>query len=194
MGAVPSLETCETCRSKHDMEWHYVELAVSEFPMKDWVFAAVSGMKGYHSSIVVDSREWFFSSHGIMSNSFRSGAGEIPASHLNKLNTEVIPLNMTKNSDVTMLKTLERFFEPGSYDLLHKNCNAFTDCAMAFLVSQRLNPKYTSLEELATGHPEWLDVLSRGKYKANPKAVGFSVESVIMKIDPNAWMRTDPRQ
>merc|ERR1719421_1248126 len=151
--------------------------------MSDWAFAAVAGLKGYHSSIVLDSREWFFSTCGIVSNSYRTEYGDTPASHLNKINTEVILYGYTTHSEKTMLKTLEKFFQAGTYDLVHKNCNAFTDCALAYLVSQRLNPKYSRLEELANAHGDWLDVLSKGKYKANPEAVGFSVESVIMKID-----------
>merc|ERR1712113_375062 len=81
-------------------------------------------------------------------------------------------------------------FRAGSYDLTVKNCNAFTDCALAFLLSRRLPRKYSSTEKLGQGIPNLLNWASGGRYVANEKAQNFDLEATVLRIDENAWMGT----
>merc|ERR1712032_117988 len=40
-------------------------------------------------------------------------------------------------------------FKPGSYDVLKKNCNTCSDCALGYLLGRRLDAEFSSLERLA---------------------------------------------
>ena len=40
-----------------------------------------------------------------------------------------------------MLSALRPHFQGGSYDLLRKNCNSFSDCAVFYLLRQRIDAR-----------------------------------------------------
>ncbi|CAE7677233.1 spin [Symbiodinium pilosum] len=47
---------------------------------------------------------------------------------------QVVYMGLTRISGDDLREQLGRFFKRGSYDLLRKNCNSFTDCALFFLL------------------------------------------------------------
>merc|ERR1719277_1997002 len=88
----------------------------------------------------------------------------------------VTDLGITSISGPDMLKALNPWFGSGSYDILLKNCNSFSDVALFYLLGARLDGKYLSLEQIGTSAEKYLrivTVLSRGTYRPNPKADGF---------------------
>mmetsp|Transcript_56593 Transcript_56593/g.127708 ORF Transcript_56593/g.127708 Transcript_56593/m.127708 type:complete len:118 (+) Transcript_56593:221-574(+) len=104
---------------------------------------------------------------------------------------------ITSVSGEAMVKVLRPFFREGSYDLLRKNCNCFSDCALFYLLGRRLEGKYKVLEQLC----EYMErnaglvrLLSLGDYTQNPEADSFDqvqVLRIIAKlIDPHE--RLDP--
>ncbi|CAK0879899.1 unnamed protein product [Prorocentrum cordatum] len=97
----------------------------------------------YHTSIILNSAyELVFSSRGVM---------RLPPfeSHRN-LNHELLIEDVGHSYvDVAeMMRNVLPYFKPGTYDLIRKNCNSFTDCALFFLLGIRLDPKYRVLDRL----------------------------------------------
>mmetsp|Transcript_90104 Transcript_90104/g.176411 ORF Transcript_90104/g.176411 Transcript_90104/m.176411 type:complete len:261 (-) Transcript_90104:174-956(-) len=162
-----------------------VELAVS-------VLGGVSipGLTAYHSSVVVNGEEFFFSDAGI-------SADRNMMSHKNPQNPKstptIIDMGMSQYSGSQLKAALERYFLPGTYDLLRKNCNSFSDCAMWYLTQKRIDSKYRALEKMGASMQSAVTAASGGEYKPNPKAEGFDVEVVCKEIDPEkVW--TTPGQ
>merc|ERR1712187_227734 len=87
---------------------------------------------------------------------------------------------MGKNN---VLGTRDGLLNTGTYDLLQKNCNSFSDCALFFLLGKRLDTKYRSLEKRGKSFPS---VMKSMGYEKNDKADGFDVEEVILGLDPKA--------
>lgn len=151
---------------------HEVELCVSPL-------AGLNGAAGYHSSILIAGEEFYFSPVGIVNS---------PTITSHKKNPQMRRLHMglTKYSGTEMVEILERHFPPGHYDLLRKNCNSFSDCALYFLVEQRLDWGFRSVErfgKLADDHASIIQSISGGEYAPNPRAVDFDLEAVIQEID-----------
>ncbi|OLQ12253.1 hypothetical protein AK812_SmicGene3836 [Symbiodinium microadriaticum] len=89
-------------------------------------------------------------------------------------------------SGAEMLCFLSGHFQPGSYDLLRKNCNTFTDCALYFLCGKRLDMRYKAVETLACMADEKTGILqsiTRGEYSPNPEAEDFSLQAILQEID-----------
>eukprot|EP00971_Amphidinium_carterae_P164695 3265047-Amphidinium_carterae.1 len=99
-----------------------------------------------------------------------------------------------------MVQHLRPFFQRGSYDIIYKNCNHFSDCALYFLTSSRLDSTYNraerwmlSTDPLSTGlmnqmfksYMTW----ATGKdfdgvvYITNQQAEDFDSDDVIEYID-----------
>lgn len=159
----------------------------------------VAGVGAYHTSIIIDDKEYYFDSCGIESAPCFS-------SHLLDESNMMDP-NLTTQSfgrialtGEALVRGLTPFFEAGTYDIIFKNCNAFTDAALYFLTRQRLDPQYTRMERLlqattpvstaainglvrasANATPE--DAVPSWEYESNPLAQGFSVEDVIAACD-----------
>mmetsp|Transcript_12248 Transcript_12248/g.22680 ORF Transcript_12248/g.22680 Transcript_12248/m.22680 type:complete len:255 (-) Transcript_12248:116-880(-) len=160
-----------------------VQLAVS-------VLGGVPGYTAYHSSVVVNDEEFFFSDGGVQST---RGLG----SHNNPQNPnskpKVIDMGMSAYSGSQLKAALERYFLPGTYDLLRKNCNSFSDCALFYLLHKRLDKSYRSLEQLGASNMGLMQSLSNNQYTPNPKADSFDLEKLIKDIDPEkVW--TTPGQ
>jgi len=94
------------------------------------------------------------------------------------------------------LAVLEPHFEAGTYDLLRKNCNTFSDCALYFLIQRRLHSRYVKLERLGSMLPAVVQLVSGGIYERNPLADDFCTEKLIRSIKPESEFRgrsnTDP--
>eukprot|EP00747_Dinoflagellata_sp_TGD_P164254 gnl/TRDRNA2_/TRDRNA2_183929_c0_seq1.p1 gnl/TRDRNA2_/TRDRNA2_183929_c0~~gnl/TRDRNA2_/TRDRNA2_183929_c0_seq1.p1 ORF type:complete len:202 (-),score=25.17 gnl/TRDRNA2_/TRDRNA2_183929_c0_seq1:24-629(-) len=164
-----------------------VDLAVSEFAAsKEWM---IGNAKVYHTSVILANTEYYFDPGGVQETRVEARF-KTPASHMNKIGTAVFEVGHTLRSGKELRAALVKDFEEGTYDHVNKNCNSFTDCALAFFLSRRLPRKYSSMEHLGQELPSVLSLLSGGKYKANPKSVGFDVEKVVLRVDPNAWMGT----
>merc|ERR1719461_806722 len=137
--------------------------------------ASVLGGSGpftaYHTSVIINDREYFFDMGGVMSTSNM-------LSHQNKQQFQRIEIGYTNKTASGMERTLRPFFEGGSYDLLRKNCNSFSDCALWYLCRERLPSSYNRMEKL--GNSEMFgSLMQSGEYKPNPKADDFDKEKVI---------------
>lgn len=181
----------DSSASTSPRNFHTVDLAVSEFPgASDWILV---GQSVFHTSIVVDRTEFYFDPKGIQEKASLRRL-EVPPSHENKRNTRVMEVGNSRHSSDELLQKLDGFFAPGSYDIVHKNCNSFTDCALAFLLSRRLPAEYTGAEKLGKSHPNMLSIASGGRYKPNPAAESFNLEQVIFRVDEHAWMGSAGRE
>lgn len=165
-----------------------VKAVVSEVPTHDWRHAVLPGVRVYHTSVLVDRTEYHFNNMGINTP---PNVGGRSVSHRDKVNTEIIDFGLTKRKEWEMMELLAPLFTPYTYDTVRKNCNTFTNCALAFLCSRCLPKRYMLLEALAEAEPGWFKLLSRGRYYPSPGADGFSLKTAIMRIDRNAWMRSE---
>jgi len=148
-----------------------VDLAVSPL-------AGLKGAAGYHTSILIAGEEYFFSPVGIVHS-------PIISSHKKNPQMQIIPIGHSKYSGSELVEFLEQFFPPGHYDLLRKNCNDFSDCALFFLTGRRLEWSFRTLErigKLADDHAGIIQTISGGEYAPNPYAVLFDIEAVINEI------------
>jgi len=149
-----------------------IELAVSPL-------AGLKGVAGYHSSIIIQGEEYFFSPMGIIHSPSIQSHKKNP--HMQRL---FIGLSRFGGSDLVEL--FDQHFPPGHYDLLRKNCNSFSDCALYFLCEQRLDPMFRAVErfgKFADDSAGIIQSISGGEYAPNPQAVGFDLEAVIEEID-----------
>jgi len=166
-------------------------------------------MSGYHTSIIVDDREYFFDSLGIMVApplwSHFAGRVKQPA----ELTTEVIPIGRTAISGMALVKALQRYFEKGSYDIFYKNCNTFSDAALYFLTKQRMSGRYNRIERLIIAtNPVSTGLINRlfraflesntgadceevDVYVTNPVSEGFSVDNVIASFEEETDSESD---
>eukprot|EP00418_Pyrodinium_bahamense_P080007 CAMPEP_0179060558 /NCGR_PEP_ID=MMETSP0796-20121207/25928_1 /TAXON_ID=73915 /ORGANISM="Pyrodinium bahamense, Strain pbaha01" /LENGTH=176 /DNA_ID=CAMNT_0020757345 /DNA_START=118 /DNA_END=648 /DNA_ORIENTATION=+ len=136
-------------------------------------------LQAYHTSIVVADMEFAFSSKGIEA---RNG---IQSHNAFRDNPTITELGFTSMSRTAMVQTLRPYFLPGSYDLLRKNCNSFTDCALFYLTGKRLDQKYRALEKIGALMDSYggaISALSGGKYKPNPQADTFQSCKVVALI------------
>jgi len=182
-----------------------VQLATTEI-------ARFVGVPAYHTSVIVGGREFYFDSQGIES-------GPALVSHLagrpQGLKMEVRKVGSTARSGAALLQALAPFFAKGSYDVLHKNCNAFSDVALWFLLGTRLEGQYSraerillaaeplsthllnqvlrAAEEIATERGDAAAAgVCQGGYAFNPLAEGFSAERVFAALHQSGCSRGGP--
>eukprot|EP00484_Ammonia_sp_Unknown_P002010 CAMPEP_0197022784 /NCGR_PEP_ID=MMETSP1384-20130603/3599_1 /TAXON_ID=29189 /ORGANISM="Ammonia sp." /LENGTH=228 /DNA_ID=CAMNT_0042450887 /DNA_START=23 /DNA_END=709 /DNA_ORIENTATION=+ len=150
--------------SKKSKGRYKVELAAS-------VLGGSGPFTAYHTSVVIDGTEYFFDMAGVMSSSSMM-------SHQGKQQYQKIEIGYTNKSGSSLERTLRPYFGGGSYDLLRKNCNSFSDCALWYLCRERLPASYNRMEKL--GNSEMLgSLVQSGQYQPNPKADDFDKEKVI---------------
>merc|ERR1711971_281466 len=95
-------------------------------------------------------------------------------------------MGMSQHSGHSMKMALERHLLPGTYDLLRKNCNSFSDLAIWYLLHKRLPDQYRRLEKLGASSSLVQSVMgSGGQYKPNPKANEFDLEKLAIDMDPD---------
>lgn len=129
----------------------------------------------YHTSVLVNDEEFFFSDSGICYD--RS-----LMSHPDGKPSERFAVGRTNFSGAEVWWALDQHFRPGTYDLLRKNCNSFSDCALWFLLRKRLDTKYVAAERIGRNTPSLLEQVTGGMYKPNAVAADFDVESVITAL------------
>jgi hypothetical protein len=151
-----------------------VELAASK------LFSIPALASAYHTSVLVNGEEFFFSDSGIFSDrALSSHAG---------MELERKVMGTSKWTGSQLLRVLSPHFKPGTYDLLRKNCNAFSDCALYFLLQERLEGRFSALERLGQSNTSLVQSFTKGAYSPNPVAENFKVSEVIAaisKADPN---------
>mmetsp|Transcript_13564 Transcript_13564/g.38560 ORF Transcript_13564/g.38560 Transcript_13564/m.38560 type:complete len:218 (+) Transcript_13564:73-726(+) len=149
---------------------HQVRLAVTPIGPKM--------MCAYHSSIAVDDVEFCFSRAGVSNNMAWMSHKRLHGPFT------VFDMGTTSTPGVALMKALGQFFTAGTYDLLRKNCNTFSDCALFYLLGYRLDPKYRMMEQVGevADRLAIVRMLTLGSYEPNPKAEGFSVGQVLTWI------------
>ena len=166
---------------------HEVKLAISPIGVK-----IPSLPEAYHTSVVVDDKEYCFTSNGVVcSRSCKSHA------RFQNGPAKVIHMGMSHMSGEEMLAGLKRHFAPGTYDMLRKNCNSFVDCALFYLLRRRLDGKYRILEQMLECIDDtigFVRILSMGEYMPNPKANDFNVGKILACIEAGySFPKDSPR-
>lgn len=137
-------------------------------------------LQAYHTSVTVEDAEYTFSNVGIViSHGLQSHAS------LGKGPPIVVDMGTSKVSRTAMLNALRPHFLPGTYDLLRKNCNTFSDCCLAHMLGKRLDEKYASIEKigsLADKHTRLIWAATGGSYTPNPRADGFQLTTVVEEV------------
>lgn len=153
-----------------DKRTHHVQLAVS--PIVGCPMATA-----YHTSVLLDGVEFSFN----MIEGIVTASG--PLSHkLWQPDGRLHDLGRSLRSGNELIATLSHKFEPGTYDLLRKNCNHFTDCALFFLLGRRLSAEYCVLERFGSSIPALVESVSGGRYTPNDLAKDFTVEALIRDL------------
>lgn len=148
---------------------HHVELAASE------LFSLPGLATAYHTSVLVNGEEFFFSDSGIFSNRMLASHQGTPS--------ERIDMGYSSRTGSQVLAVLMPHFRPGTYDLVRKNCNSFSDCALCYLLrGERLERKYNSMERYGAGNVDLLRQVTSGMYTPNPVSESFQVDTVIDAI------------
>eukprot|EP01083_Nonionella_stella_P249786 863331_1 len=141
-----------------------IELATS-------VLGGSGPFTAYHTSVLINGREYFFDMGGVMSTSNL-------LSHKGKQQFTQVLIGYTNKTASGMERTLRQYFAGGTYDLLRKNCNSFSDCALFYLCRERLPSNYNRMEKL--GNSEMFgSLMQSGEYKPNAKADDFDKEKVL---------------
>lgn len=132
----------------------------------------------YHTSVMVDDIEYCFSNNGIVT-------GRSCQSHENcRQSTEVVDCGLSSLSGDQLCSALGKFFAKGTYDMLLKNCNSFSSCALCYLLNNKLDPKYQSMESWAVSFDEGLvGFFSGGSYRRNPASLSFDIDQVFQQIE-----------
>jgi len=142
---------------------------------------SLPGLQAYHTSVLINDKEYAFGGRGILRS-----AG--PQSHLLESDglcrTALLDFGMTDVSLTDFERQMAPIFRKGTYDVLRKNCNSFTSCAVFLLTGQQLDTSYSYVESLGC----WLDslglvrVLSGGKYVPNERAEDFDKDRVVRQL------------
>lgn len=136
-------------------------------------------LQSYHTSVIVDDMEFSFSGRGI--DQLRGTQSHVPFSG----KPTVIDMGYTKIPRREMVKYLRPHFGPGTYDLLRKNCNSFTDCCLTFLLDRRLDEKYRTMEKIGAvtdQHMAVVRLFTGGGYRPNPRSQDFQSCRVVERI------------
>lgn len=153
-----------------------VELAVSSL-------GGISTATAYHSSVLLGEEEFSFSDAGI---SRARGTASHSCLGGSTGSFRKFDMGTTRCTGDHLQQTLSRYFMPGTYDLLKKNCNSFSDCALSFLVEKRLDSKYRSLERLGASAFNVVPTFNPMPYTPNPRAADFDLEAVILSLQSNS--------
>lgn len=151
-----------------NLAFNKVELAASEL-------LNLTVATAYHTSVVVNGEEFFFSDSGIFSDRALNSHQTNPS--------ERIELGYSQKTGSQLLRALQPYFKSGTYDLVRKNCNSFSDCAVYYLLGQRLERRFCALEKLGQANTDLLSQITKGMYTPNPVVDDFQVETVLASLD-----------
>lgn len=150
-----------------------VELAYTQFG------PGLPGAKAYHTSIILQDKEYSFGRLGVVQAPPFSSHSFLTREH------QVMVVGHTTLTGEEMAMVLHPYFRQGSYDMMHKNCNSFTDVSLYLLLGQRLNPAFRDLERagyVAERAFNFVQAITGGTYRPNPAASKFDIEHVIYRI------------
>jgi len=166
---------------KQPVATNEVQLAVSPL-------GGVPGAQAWHSSVIINGDEFSFSDGGIAvargTDSHDAMAKQNNASTQVQIKTEVFDMGMSPYSGSQVRAALQTYFQPGTYDLLRKNCNSFSDAALFYLLKKRIDRKYRQLEMIGARNPQIIAAMSGNGYQPNAKCDNFDLEKVIKESDP----------
>lgn len=193
MGCVPSTKSPWGCclvqgKLHEEAQVDFLRTCPNRVELAVTPLGGIPGFMAYHTSIIVNGEEFVFCAMGIMRNfgmdSHRRSGGPfgVLQSVSEKTSMSVIDMGMTARSTDMLMQFVSPYFMPGSYDLLLKNCNTFTDAALFFLTGQRLDSSYNSIEKVAVKNPRLLEQVIGMPYQPNPCALGFNVDQVLRDI------------
>jgi len=144
--------------------------------------AAMGGFQAFHTSVEIDGTEYFFDGAGVMSSSNRLSHQPDASNPQSRFDTTEHVIGYSNKSGSQLKDNLRSHFQSGTYDLIRKNCNSFSDCALFYLCKIRLAPGFRSLETKGKSFPS---LLNRFGYEPNSKADNFDLEQTILALDPN---------
>lgn len=150
--------------------------------------------RAYHTSILVDGTELSFSISGI--GAFSCNECQFPTHGDFDESAQVFSLGYTDKTVDELLQVVQDTFKPGTYDLLRKNCNTFTDCAMFYFVGARLQDEYKALESLGQTVQRKAGVVSKlthGGYIPNPSADDFVLHDAILHLEKSLKFRSSKK-
>jgi len=101
---------------------------------------------------------------------------------------QLIDFGSSFRSGEDLFLLLDCHFRPGTYDLIRKSCNSFSDCALFVLVRQRLDRKYRALERAGAGQLGMVHPMC-GQYRLNREAADFDLERTIRALAPGQNVR-----
>jgi len=136
-------------------------------------------LQAYHTSVIIDDVEFSFSGRGI--DQLRGTQSHIPFNG----RPVIMDLGYTLRPRRDMVKYLKPHFMPGTYDLLRKNCNSFTDCCLTFMLDRRLEEKYRTMEKIGAvtdKHIAVVRLFTGGGYAPNPRSQDFQSCKVVERI------------
>eukprot|EP00933_Yihiella_yeosuensis_P035769 TRINITY_DN29371_c0_g1_i1.p1 TRINITY_DN29371_c0_g1~~TRINITY_DN29371_c0_g1_i1.p1 ORF type:complete len:212 (+),score=29.05 TRINITY_DN29371_c0_g1_i1:155-790(+) len=135
----------------------------------------------YHTSVMVDDMEYSFGPSGIVRTT-NWLSHQVIREALGGVDTVIFDVGYTNKTGTQLFKELQPYFRPGTYDIIQKNCNSFTDVALVYLLGIKLHPKYSALEHAAAAAPSLVQFFSFGNYTPNPEARGFQTGDVLRKV------------
>jgi len=183
----------QSCAETHDQRWS----AMVERPAEQVVRLAITPLNdtympklltAYHTSISIGDVELSFDRTGIRVHQgwHKTGTGvrvhQGWHSHqcLTSGKTSVRELGVTDTSLEELLAAMRQHFAPGSYDVLRKNCNSCTDCALGYLFGRSLDDEFSALERLGVLAENYFGLVGLlMNYTANPKADLFQKDSAL---------------
>lgn len=171
--AGPSVDRRSAALTTLHSSGHRVDVCATTFG------PGILGVQAYHTSVMVDYMEYAFSNEGVTTGPPLTSHKMLP----NK--TDVNYAGLTSISGNHMLAVVEPHFRKGTYDLLRKNCNSFSDCALFYLLGRRLDGKYRTMEQMgeyADEHLGLIRAVTMGDYVPNPKAATFTVDSIVERL------------
>lgn len=122
------------------------------------------------------------SAGGNAPTSSNSQRGVDPKSiNLATFGTKLVPMGYSRHTGSDLKRQLEAIFQSGSYDLLRKNCNSFSDCALFVLLGKRIPKQFRTMEEMGKNYTSFLP-----NYKPNREADHFDSDKVCKQNDPRA--------
>lgn len=159
----------EDCDGK-PLACNRVELAASE------LFSIPGLATAYHTSVLVNGEEFFFSDSGIFNDRALTSHQGQPS--------ERFDVGWSTKTGAQLLRVLAAHFRPGTYDLIRKNCNSFSDVSLYYLLGTRLQGRFSALERL--GQRASVDLLNRftkGMYVPNKEAESYGADEVMKALD-----------
>jgi len=135
--------------------------------------------QAYHTSVEVNGIEYSFSDGGVMTSTNRASHQVQQNDPQSRHGTEVVTIGFTNKTGTMMQDSVVKYFSAGTYDLLRKNCNCFSDCAIWYLCKIRLHQDYRSLEKKGQSFPSMIP-----GYEKNAKADAYDHEATILALDP----------